>query len=1235
MEISENVENNKHQRNTGVLHSTQSQPILLDCEENTQENKDKSSQKRSSKRRVSFASSSQLTQFLEPLNPFESFAVPVSSAEELSNVYKRSCDKHKTQPIPAIIEHLESLNFEKLSNDRADVLNLKQTTLTHDSCEALEELFKRVKYRSIDLTSCSLDDISATSLFDMIEYYEACNELNISENTNIKNRGLLACINMIKRSQALHSLSTRGTIISDSNASSLGNALLSSYIYTLKLEHAQLSGRPILCLSGALQKNRVLKELCLANNELTPNDAFHIGNILKNNYHLQLLDISNNDIQNEGFRHLAEALSYQSVHVSKTSSADSLSSSSMNKFDFNDFTANLNNINNNRNRFCPTPPPLQNNNNNKSRNENSSIINVNNNNNSILPVCDSDKSNVATGRSDDAKQQQQKNEEQSNSAKIKIGVEPSISNDGASSTTTTTIAITSTNVNDDAKSSANNSNRKFKYTSESLSPISHGYDDSTGTHTLFSSHSPERSFSSESLCSTESVESNDSKSSIRLIESKFRNGTLERQSYNHYSSSVVQDSAEKKLTGLQVLILWNNNLSSACAPSTSDLFECTEYLQIINFGQNHIGNEFLMNIKSSLKLNESIISLGMQATNITCDGLKTLAEVIEFGGNTTLQRIDLRNNNLSITGLSTLSEALNSNKTITRIDLDDAPKNEMLPVNTEYQRLVNTIRQQCSLNENPPEQQQPSEQKPSSTSTSTNMSRTKKPHFTSRKISLTVIPSGVKIVPKQQLLEPIKKQTINRSPSPILSPSSPLTSPSRSPSRSRFQVSRVSESSSSGIGSKSPSSSSSSPTFFPSPSSSSLNSRFRVVAVTENPKKSDINNQSITPLKVSEQPKSENIMTMTRKEIDISTTPSSSIKPILNIHSIASSQSDDQLDYDEKRFIDLDSCSSFSSSIDSIDRQTDISSTDSFDLVEKTPADINDKTINNNDEVSDDKKDIFSNENTLTVSTSSSSSNEGLTLTTNSPAELSPKQEPHKRTRKTSWIHSAISGSSNKNNSNNNENSSTSSYPATLDKLLNLFHHPSSIFSKTSPDSSLKANNEDQSPSQQLQPPQKSSGMGQKENSISGFLQSLVSLTHNKKEEKSPQESTILQNISPENTIGKNASNSQMALESLPKSIKKELKENISPENTISCENLAGIEKQQRGPSKVVFVVGEDSSLDFSETSFDESSHSTMKTNDPKNDDIVFDSHPHYSLGDIARDSLAIFKSTNDQQDES
>lgn len=119
-------------------------------------------------------------------------AIPIANAQELSCLYQLSCEKHKTIPIPVILEHLESLNLDK-SKARTEVLSLKQQTLTHESCEALEELFKRVKYRAIDVTSCSLDDSSASSLFDMIEYYEACNELNISENPNIKNRGWLAC----------------------------------------------------------------------------------------------------------------------------------------------------------------------------------------------------------------------------------------------------------------------------------------------------------------------------------------------------------------------------------------------------------------------------------------------------------------------------------------------------------------------------------------------------------------------------------------------------------------------------------------------------------------------------------------------------------------------------------------------------------------------------------------------------------------------------------------------------------------------------------------------------------------------------------------------------------------------------------------------------------------------------------------------------------------------------------
>lgn len=941
-----------------------------------------------------------------------------------------------------------------------------------------------------------------------------------------------------------------------------------------------------------MQKNKILKELCLANNELNHNDAFHIGNVLKNNYHLQLLDISNNDIQDEGFRHIAEALGYQSVHVNKTTSGDSLLSAS--KFDFSDLTANLNNINNNRNRFCSTPPP-------KIQVADDGACSINNNN-SILQ-CDND-------------------DKRSESGSVKSEVSMTDDSDVSSKDESESVAVAMISTNS-AKPEEGSMKDKFKYTTASLSPISHGYDDTTTNHQIFNARSPERSFSSESLCSETSIESNDSKSSIRLIETKFnnRNGTLERQTSNLPPTPEI---GEKPPSGLQVLILWNNNLTPKCANSAADMFESTEHLQIINFGQNPIGNEFLAETRSSIKTNKCLTSLGLQATLINCDGLKILGEVLQFGGNSTLQRIDLRNNELSIVGLSAISEALKSNKSIIRIDLDETPKSIMLPMyenSSEYHRWAGTIRQQCAHNENPPEPQE-------AIKATTTVQRMKRSHLSARKISLTC--SSDKVIPKT-LLDPTRKSTSRlRSPSPIPSPS---PSPLPSPSRSRFQVSRVSESSS-GVSSKftsstspSPSSSSGSPTFFPS------NSRFRVVPISEPAKKFQVS--PVAPSELSQQTLVQNDSKPEQSKvinIPIKTSVSAPAKFVpqttfLNISDslIMSSKSCEQLDSQMmKKYMDIDSCSSFSSSVDSIDHQTDLSSTESFDFLDKTPIIIEPlkievPSVNEPEPESEDKKEIFSNENTLVSTSSSSSSNEGLTLTTNSPtSELSPKQDSQKRIRKTSWIQSAIGGSG------KNEN-----YPATLDKLLNLFQHPTSIFTKTSPESTLASSPSGPTgkPKTSQSKDEKLSSMSQKENAITGFFSSLVSLTQTKKDDKLPtcESTTILQNIAPENTVGKTASSPQMILDSLPRSVQQELKENISPENTISCDHVTGIEKQ-RSPTlaatKVLFMVGE-GSIDLPDPS--EEGPTAGDASEDFSLGLCVDTRP--SLGDITRDSMSILKS--------
>lgn len=180
----------------------------------------------------------------------------------------------------------------------------------------------------------------------------------------------------------------------------------------------------------------------------------------------------------------------------------------------------------------------------------------------------------------------------------------------------------------------------------------------------------ERSLSSESLNSEASVESNDSKSSIRLMSNRFsKNGTLERQTSN---SSVIGDKVPPLAapTGLQVLFLWNNKLTRKCSLAISDMIKGTTTLEVLNVGMNKLGNDFVSAIKASLVANESISKLGLQSVQLTCAGAKTVAEVIEAKCGSPLTRVDLRDNNIQVTGLTAIHEAVRCNKGITQIDLN-------------------------------------------------------------------------------------------------------------------------------------------------------------------------------------------------------------------------------------------------------------------------------------------------------------------------------------------------------------------------------------------------------------------------------------------------------------------------------------------------------------------------------------------------------------------------------------
>lgn len=290
----------------------------------------------------------------------------------------------------------------------------------------------------------------------------------------------------------------------------------------------------------------------------------------------------------------------------------------------------------------------------------------------------------------------------------------------------------------------------------------------------------------------------------------------------------------------------------------------------------------------------------------------------------------------------------------------------------------------------------------------------------------------------------------------------------------------------------------------------------------------------------------------------------------------------DSPDLEVKGYMD-DSCSSFSS-LDSIDRGQSFSSVESFDLIRenKLASDVAARKLSQQskqtivsinasnssiDSVESHKFDA--NVSSLEASTCSNdsiygsqelpvlkiSSNEG-TLT-NSPVSpcskeitlsdgdtLSPKLDTDKkqeRVRKTSWI-----------------SRGGDAVPATLDKLLSIFHHPSNLFFTRSNngDASRKESPQPSPQSDSKSPSRKESPMGglftwtKRDNSLDDKSPTMESATTNTvKSAKSPLQS----NISPEATLNAGT----IAFDALPLQLKQDEKENMSPEHTVTAASIA------------------------------------------------------------------------------
>ncbi|NWZ30181.1 PPR37 phosphatase, partial [Asarcornis scutulata] len=260
-------------------------------------------------KRVTFPSDEDIVSgAVEPKDPWR-HAQNVT-VDEIVSAYKQACQKLNCKQIPKLLKQIQE--FKDLA-PRIDCLDLKGEKLDYKACEALEEIFKRVQFKIVDLEQTSLDEDGASALFDMIEYYESATHLNISFNKHIGTRGWQAAAHMMRKTNCLQYLDARNTPLLDHSAPFVARALrISSSLVVLHLENASLSGRPLMLLATALKMNMNLRELYLADNKLNGlQDSAQLGNLLKFNCYIQILDLRNNHILDSGLAYICEGLKEQ------------------------------------------------------------------------------------------------------------------------------------------------------------------------------------------------------------------------------------------------------------------------------------------------------------------------------------------------------------------------------------------------------------------------------------------------------------------------------------------------------------------------------------------------------------------------------------------------------------------------------------------------------------------------------------------------------------------------------------------------------------------------------------------------------------------------------------------------------------------------------------------------------------------------------------------------------------
>jgi protein phosphatase 1 regulatory subunit 37 len=223
----------------------------------------------SHKRRVHFPSDeSQLRMISTAPEPLSN--QPLLSLGVILQRYRGACQRLQIRPLNCLLEQLSGINDGRKSfNDRLDYLKIINERLDIKHLDAIEEVLSRCRFYTLDFESSFSDDITLVQFFDIIEYYESCTHLNLSNNRSIGIQGYQALTRYLRKTRFLERLDMNLIRFDETSMLGFGRSLrMSSTLYELHVESCQLNGKILQKFIQNLRSCPCLRELYLCDNRM-------------------------------------------------------------------------------------------------------------------------------------------------------------------------------------------------------------------------------------------------------------------------------------------------------------------------------------------------------------------------------------------------------------------------------------------------------------------------------------------------------------------------------------------------------------------------------------------------------------------------------------------------------------------------------------------------------------------------------------------------------------------------------------------------------------------------------------------------------------------------------------------------------------------------------------------------------------------------------------------------------